>query len=47
MAEADAQKELTHLTRVGKIDLYEDRVVVKNIRDFQRVIASKRKHMFS
>jgi CRP-like cAMP-binding protein len=47
MAEADAQKELTHLTRVGKIDLYEDKVVVKNIRDFQRVVASKRKHMFS
>ncbi len=47
MAEADAQKELTHLTRVDKIDLYDDKIVVKNIRDFQRVIASKRKNLYA
>lgn len=47
MAEAEAQKELTYLTRVDKIDLFEDRIVVKNIRDFQRVVNSRRKHLFS
>jgi CRP-like cAMP-binding protein len=47
MAAPDAQKELTHLARVDKIELYEDRIVVKNIRDFQRVIASRRKNLYS
>ncbi len=47
MAEADAQKELTHLVRVGKIDLFPDRVLVKNIRDFQRLVTSKRRSMGS
>ena len=47
MAESDAQKELTHLARVDKIELHEDRIVVKNIRDFKRVIASRRKHLYS
>jgi CRP-like cAMP-binding protein len=47
MAEADVQKVLTHLTRLDKIELYSDRIVVRNIRDFQRVVASKRKSMFA
>jgi len=47
MAESEAQKELTHLARVDKIDLFEDRIVVKNIRDFQRVVASRRKNLYS
>ena len=47
MAETDAQKELTHLARVDKIELFEDRIKVKNIRDFQRVIASRRKNLYS
>lgn len=47
MAEAEAQKELTHLARVDKVDLFEDRIVVKNIRDFQRVVASRRKNLYS
>ncbi len=47
MPEADVQKELTHLTRVDKIDLFDDRIVVKNIRDFQRVVASRRKNLYS
>ena len=42
MAESEAQKELTHLARVDKIDLFEDRIVVKNIRDFQRVVTSRK-----
>ena len=47
MVEADAQKELTHLARVDKIELFEDKIVVKNIRDFQRIIASRRKNIYS
>jgi CRP-like cAMP-binding protein len=47
MAESEAQKELTHLARVDKIDLFEDRIVVKNIRDFQRVVTSRRKNLYS
>jgi len=47
MAESDAQKELTSLARVDKIELFEDKIVVKNIRDFQRIIASRRKNLYS
>ncbi|HOO70466.1 MAG TPA: Crp/Fnr family transcriptional regulator [Spirochaetota bacterium] len=47
MAEGDVQKVLTHLSRLDKIELYGDRIVVRNIRDFQRVVSSKRKSMFS
>jgi CRP-like cAMP-binding protein len=47
MVDADVQKELTHLARVDKIELFEDKIVVKNIRDFQRVIASRRKNLYS
>jgi CRP-like cAMP-binding protein len=47
MVEADVQKELTSLARVDKIELFEDRIIVKNIRDFQRVIASRRKNLYS
>jgi CRP/FNR family transcriptional regulator, cyclic AMP receptor protein len=47
MAEADVQKVLTHLTRIDKIELYGDRIVVRNIRDFQRIVASKRKNMYT
>jgi CRP/FNR family cyclic AMP-dependent transcriptional regulator len=47
MAEADVQKVLTHLSRVDKIQLYGDRIVVRNIRDFQRIVASKRKNMYT
>ena len=47
MAEADAQKELTYLARVDKLELYEDKIIVKNLRDFQRVIASRRKNLYS
>ncbi|HOW82136.1 MAG TPA: Crp/Fnr family transcriptional regulator [Spirochaetota bacterium] len=47
MAEADVQKVLTHLSRLDKIELYGDRIIVRNIRDFQRIVASKRKSMFT
>lgn len=47
MAEADAQKELTHLARLGKIDLFPDWVFVRNIRDFQRIVSTRRRNMGS
>jgi hypothetical protein len=47
MAESDVQKELTHLARAAKIDLFEDKIAVKNIRDFQRIVTSRRKNLYS
>lgn len=47
MAEPDVQKVLTHLTQLDKIDLYGDRITVRNIRDFQRIVTTKRKNMYS
>lgn len=47
MLESDVQKELTHLHKVDKIELHNDRIIVRNIRDFQRVVASRRKNMYS
>lgn len=43
----DVQKVLTHLGQRGKIELFNDRIVVKNIRDFQRMVATKRKSLYS
>ncbi len=47
MADADVQKVLNHFLQLDKIELYEDRIVVKNIRDFQRIVTSKRKNMYT
>jgi CRP-like cAMP-binding protein len=47
MSETDAQKELTHLSRLDKIELYNDKVVVRKIREFQRLVTSRRKSMYS
>lgn len=41
----DVQKILTHFNKLGKIELYNDKVVVNNIRDFQRIVTSKRKSL--
>jgi CRP-like cAMP-binding protein len=46
LTEADAQKELTHLSRTDKIELFGDKIVVKKIREFQRLVASRRKSMY-
>jgi CRP/FNR family cyclic AMP-dependent transcriptional regulator len=46
MTEDDAQKELTHLSRLDKIEMFGDRIVVKKIREFQRLVASRRKSMY-
>lgn len=43
----DVQKILTHLNKLGKIELFNDRIQVRNIRDFQRLVSSRRKSMFS
>ncbi len=41
----DVQKVLTHFNKLGKIELYNDKVIVNNIRDFQRIVTSKRKSL--
>jgi len=43
----DVQKLLTHLNKLGKIELFNDRVIVRNIRDFQRMVNSRRKSMYA
>lgn len=45
LAEDDVKKELSHLAKLNKIELYGDKIVVNNMRDFQRLINSKRKSM--
>ncbi|MBK8397145.1 MAG: Crp/Fnr family transcriptional regulator [Leptospiraceae bacterium] len=39
----EVQKVLAQLKKTGKIDIYNDRVVVHNIQEFQRIVAQKRK----
>jgi CRP/FNR family transcriptional regulator, cyclic AMP receptor protein len=46
LTEDDAQKELTHLNRTDKIEIFGDKIVVKKIREFQRLVASRRKSMY-
>lgn len=46
MAPEDVNKILSHLNQVDKIEFFADRIVVKNMRDFQRVVASRRKTMY-
>lgn len=43
----DVQKILSHLNQLGKIELYADKINIKNIRDFQRMVNSRRKSMFA
>ena len=45
MQVTEVQKILTHLNKLGKIELFNDRIVVRNIRDFQRIVNSRRKKM--
>jgi CRP-like cAMP-binding protein len=46
LTEDDAQKELTHLSRGDKIEIFGDKIVVRKIREFQRLVASRRKSMY-
>ena len=41
------QEELNRLQHLNKIEIFRDRIVVKNIRDFQRLITSRRKSMYT
>ncbi len=41
----DTEKALTHLSNLGKIETYSNKIVVKNILDFQRLIKSRRNQM--
>lgn len=43
----ETQNALTHMANLGKIELYADKIIVKNILDFQRQVNSRRKQMFS
>ena len=45
MAEEDVQRELAHLAKLNKIEIYGDKILVFNIRDFMRVVNSRRKNM--
>jgi len=40
---ADVQKVLNHFVRQGKIELFADRISIKNINDFARLVATRRK----
>jgi len=42
----EVQKILTHFNQLGKIELFNDKIHVKNIRDFMRVVNSRRKSSF-
>lgn len=43
LTEAEVQKQLSHLYHLNKIEIFSDHIIVKNIRDFQRIVSSRRK----
>jgi CRP-like cAMP-binding protein len=45
ITEDECQKSLTHLQNLGKLEIHSERIMVKNIRDFQRIVRSRRKQM--
>ncbi len=45
MKPEDVQKELTHLSKLNKIEITGDKIKVRNIKDFQRIVSSRRKSM--
>ncbi|TAL33936.1 MAG: Crp/Fnr family transcriptional regulator [Spirochaetes bacterium] len=47
MQVVDVQKILTHMNQLGKIELFTDKIIVKNLRDFQRIVNSRRKNMMT
>lgn len=44
ISEQAVQKELARLKQLDKIEIFKDRIQVRNIRDFERKVASKRKN---
>ena len=46
MSVPETEKILANLVKTNKIQLFEGRITVRNINDFQRVISSKRRNMF-
>jgi len=36
-------EQLNHWAKVGKVELYSDRIFVRNLADFKRIVAQKRK----
>lgn len=47
MTAGDVQKELSHLQQMDKLKVSDDHILVNNIQDFQRIVLSKRKRMYS
>ena len=47
MTVKNVQEELDRLLQLNKIEVFRDRIVVKNIRDFQRLVTSRRKSMYT
>jgi CRP-like cAMP-binding protein len=43
----NVQTELDKLIQLNKIEMFQDRIVVKNMKDFQRVVGSRRKNMYA
>ena len=47
MSLEETQKSLTHLGNLGKIELFNDRICVKSVRNFQTLVNSRRRQMFA
>ncbi len=41
----DTQRIINHFVRQGKIEIFTDRMIIKNINDFSRLVSAKRKNM--
>ena len=42
----ETERILDHFSKGNKVQLFDGRIVVNNIRDFQRVVSAKRRHMY-
>jgi CRP/FNR family transcriptional regulator, cyclic AMP receptor protein len=47
MQVSEVQKILNHMNHTGKIELFNDKIIVKYIREFKRQVESKRNKMYS
>lgn len=41
----EVQPVINHWAKVGKLDLYEDKIMLHNLNDFRRIVSAKRKTM--
>jgi len=47
MTVRNVQEELDRLHQLNKIEIFRDRISVKNIKDFQRLVTSRRRNMYT